>query len=238
MKGWSWTYVLIMAGAIVMAYLVSRIQRSLIAETESSFSKLSLKDRVAIALGAFCGGTIGAKLPFVLLDWSNLVSGSAWFDNGKTILFGLVGGYFGVEIVKWCRGITIKTGDSLAAPAAAAIAVGRWACFSAGCCYGTETKLPWGVNFGDQLYRHPTQIYEFFFHAACACLLLILRSHGWFRRQLVKLYFLAYLAYRFLTEFIRPEPIGFGGLTFYQWSALLIAPIFLALWVYDRKNRA
>ena len=31
-------------------------------------------------------------------DWEGLLSGRAWFDNGKTIVFGLVGGYFGVEL--------------------------------------------------------------------------------------------------------------------------------------------
>ena len=35
---------------------------------------------------------IGAKLPFALSDWEGFVSGRAWFENGKTIVFGLVGG--------------------------------------------------------------------------------------------------------------------------------------------------
>jgi len=43
---------------------------------------------VGIALGAFRGAMIGSKLPFVLADWGGLVSGQAWFDNGRTILSG------------------------------------------------------------------------------------------------------------------------------------------------------
>ena len=90
-----------------------------------------------------------SKLPFVLADREGLVSGRAWFDNGKTILFGLVGGYFGVELAKAILGVTIKTGDSFAVPVAAAVAVGRLACFVGGCCFGKPTGLPWGVDFGD-----------------------------------------------------------------------------------------
>jgi prolipoprotein diacylglyceryltransferase len=65
----------------------------------------------------------------------------------------------------------------------------------------------------------------------------LLRRGGYFPGQLVKLYILAYLAYRFLTEFIRPEPVLAAGLTGYQWSALGIAPIFIWLWWRDARAR-
>src|ERR1039457_3341001 len=100
---------------------------------------LNNRERLGIALGAFCGAMIGAKLPFVLSDWEGLASGRAWLDNGKTIVFGLVGGYFGVELAKALLGIRVKTGDSFAVPVAAAVAIGRLACFVAGCCHGTVT---------------------------------------------------------------------------------------------------
>src|SRR5205085_2778273 len=153
-----------MAAAVLTGLLVSRwTQRPL---------GLEPGQRLALALGAFCGAMIGARLPFVLADWDGLVSGRAWLDSGKTLVFGLAGGYFGVEIAKWSIHLRVKTGDSFAAPVAAAIGVGRFACFSAGCCYGTVTDLPWGVDFGDGLPRHPTQLYEAAFHLTCAGLLI------------------------------------------------------------------
>ena len=51
----------------------------------------------------------------------------------------------------------------------------------------------------------------------------------------MKLYILTYLAYRFLTEFIRPEPRLWRGLSGYQLIALAMAPLFLLLWRADRK---
>ena len=194
---------------------------------------LSVGQRLGIGLGAFCGAMIGAKLPFVLADWEGLGSGAAWFGNGKTIVFGLVGGYIGVELAKWSMEIRTKTGDSFAVPVAAAVAVGRLACFVGGCCYGIPTSLPWAVDFGDGVPRHPTQLYEFAFHATAAGVLFTLQQRQLLRYQLIKLYIIAYLAFRFATEFIRPEQVLWVGLTGYQLASLALIPPFILLWVQD-----
>lgn len=228
----TWHYPALMGLALLTGYLVSR-------KTQKPLG-LSRGQRLGLALGAFCGGMLAAKLPFVMMDWEGFLSGRAWFDSGKTIMFGLVGGYFGVEVAKWSLHVRTKTGDSFAAPVAAAIAVGRLACFAGGCCYGTPTDLPWGVTFqveGEAVRCHPTQLYEFLFHGCCACALLYLQARGAFRGQLVKLYLLAYLGYRFLTEFIRPEP-RLGPLSIYQWAALLVAPVFVYLWWRDATTKS
>jgi len=199
--------------------------------------QLTRGERLGIGLGAFCGAMIGAKLPFALSDWDALVAGTAWFSNGKTILTGMVGGYFGVVIAKWSLDIHVRTGDSFVVPVAAAIAVGRWSCFLAGCCYGRPTNLPWGVVFplvDDQL-RHPTQIYESIFHAACAAVLLVLQRHGRFPGNLSKLYIIGYCGYRFFTEFVRPEVRFSSGLTGYQFASIAIVALFAWLWWRDRN---
>jgi phosphatidylglycerol:prolipoprotein diacylglycerol transferase len=224
---WNWTYPALMLLSLLTGILLSR----------RTMPRLGLRpaERLAIGLGAFSGAMIGAKLPFVLADWEGLLSGRAWLDNGKTILFGLVGGYLGVELAKGIVGIRVKTGDGFAVPVAAAVAVGRLACFCAGCCHGTVTRVPWGVDFGDGQPRHPTQLYEFAFHLTAAGILAWLQHRGAFRGQLIKLYIIAYLIYRFFTEMIRPEPVVALGLTVYQWGALGMIPVFVFLWVRDQR---
>src|SRR5688500_16590831 len=101
-------YPIIIGLAIAVGALLSRLtQRDL---------GLAPSQRLGIAIGAFVGAMLGAKLPFVLADWDGLLSGAAWFTDGKTILTGLVGGYFGVVAAKWALGITVRTGDSFAVP--------------------------------------------------------------------------------------------------------------------------
>ncbi|MBL9161180.1 MAG: prolipoprotein diacylglyceryl transferase [Planctomycetaceae bacterium] len=223
-------YTLIMVAAVATGIWFSRRM--------PSPSALTSGERLGIGLGAFCGAMIGAKLPFVVADWDGLLSGAAWFSDGKTIICGLVGGYVGVEAAKWALGVTVKTGDSFAVPVAAAVGVGRLACFVGGCCYGTPTDLPWGIVFPavDSLPRHPTQLYEAAFHLTMAAVLWQLQRRGMFRGQLIKLYILSYLTYRFATEFIRPEAQLWYGLTGYQWACLALAPVFAALWVRDARQ--
>ncbi len=223
-------YAALMCAAIGLGFLISRRFQQPLSLTRS--------ERFGILIGAFCGSMIGAKLPFVLSDWEGLRSGAAWFSDGKTIMFGLVGGYIGVELAKAILQIHVKTGDTFAVPVPLAVAVGRLGCFRAGCCYGTPTNCPWGVDFGDHIARHPTQIYEALFHLAMAGILLVLLRKGLFRGQLFKLYLLAYCAFRFCTEFIRPEPRLWLDLTGYQWAALALMPVFALLWWGDSRQFA
>ena len=222
-------YTLIMMLAVGTGVFLSR-------QTQQQLA-LTAVQKLGVGLGAFCGAMLGAKLPFVFADWEGLLSGAAWFADGKTILCGLVGGYFGVELAKWMLEIREKTGDSFAVPVAASVGVGRIACFVGGCCYGTPTSAPWAVVFPlvDSQPRHPTQLYEAMFHLAAAAVLATLQSRSVFRGQLIKLYILAYLSYRFITEFIRPEVQLWGGLTGYQWACLALAPVFVGIWIRDRR---
>ena len=191
--------------------------------------------RTALALAGFIGGALGAKLPFVF-GFSDEGWLSLWFRDGKTITTGLLGAYVGVELAKVALEVRVKTGDTFALPLALALAVGRWGCFCNGCCYGEPTSLPWAVDFGDGYPRHPTQLYESLFHLAMAGVLIGLMRYNLFPTHRLKLYLIAYGVYRFLTEFIRPEPIGAVGLTFYQWVSLVLIGAMVVQWAYDARG--
>lgn len=119
----------------------------------------------AAAVGALLGSRILGVLeqaPAVDIHWSEFFLPG----NGKTIVGGLLGGWLGVEIAKRLQGIRTRTGDLFAVPLCIGIAVGRIGCLLAGLAddtYGKPTSLPWGVDFGDGIARHPTQAYELFF---------------------------------------------------------------------------
>ncbi|MBQ16164.1 MAG: diacylglyceryl transferase [Planctomycetaceae bacterium] len=227
------TYAAIMLAAVAVAAWLSRDSQARLG--------LSFHQRVMVGLGAFSGGFLAAKLPFVLVyvvdgDWAALLSGRALLADGKTIMLGLVGGYVGVELAKWWSGVRVSTGDSFAVSVPVAVAIGRLACFTNGCCHGIATSAPWGIDFGDGVSRHPTQLYETAFHLACGVALAVMRRDGLLRGQLIKLYLLLYFVFRFATEFLRPEVRLWGGWTGYQWAALLLVPIFTALWWHDART--
>lgn len=220
-------YPLIMFGALAAGIVLSRPRQARLG--------LTVIQRISISLGAFCGGMLGSKIPFVLADSRGALCAQAWISDGKTIMFGLVGGYLGVEIAKAAVQVRTKTGDSFAVPLAVAIGIGRLGCFVAGCCHGVPTSLPWGIDFGDSVRRHPTQLYEMVFHFSAAAVLLVLERYHRFPTQRLKLYLLAYCVYRILSEFLRPEIPLAGGLTGYQWTALMLIPVIGWLWWRDQR---
>ncbi len=215
-----WVYSAIMLLAMGTGFALHRWTRE--------ENDLTWWQRAAIGLGALCGGLLGAKLPFLFGDLPGLVDGSAWLSDGKTIVSGLIGGYLGVQVAEWALHLEVNMCDSFAAPVAAAVAIGRWGCYRAGCCYGVATSLPWGVDFGDGVARHPTQLYESSFHFLAAVVLLLMLRRNMLRGHHIRLYFLAYFLYRFATEFLRPEARLWLGLTGYQYATLFLVFVLVA----------
>jgi prolipoprotein diacylglyceryltransferase len=228
-------YAAFMLAALAVFLLARRVLPS------GELARLSRLERLALALAAFVGGTFGARLPFLLHITPDGITFTAWLADGKTITTGLMGAYLAVEFTKWLLGIHAKTGDSFALPLALALAVGRWGCFFNGCCYGSPTSLPWGVEFevqGELVRCHPTQIYESLFHLIMAGILLHVIHQGTFRYQRLKLYLIAYGVFRFATEFIRPEPRDWLGLTGYQWAAVVLVVGLSIQWILDEQLKS
>lgn len=145
-----------------------------------------------------------------------------WMKS-KSILGGLLGGIIGVEIGKQCMGIKTYTGDLFVYPILLAMIIGRLGCFSQGVFDGTHgnpTSLPWAMNMGDGILRHPTQLYEVIF---LILLWLVLKRLD---PRLVngarfKIFATAYFLYRFLIEFIKPVYVTYLGLTAIQVACLV-----------------
>ena len=197
--------------------------------------------KLGIAIGGLIGATFAAKLPFVIGDDPNAGVIAAWLSDGKTILWGLSGGYIGVEVAKWAFHVKESTGDTFVVPVAVTVAIGRIGCFLYGCCYGVATNQTWGIRFplapdAGSLLRHPTQLYELLFHLgfaaiASAAIARTTDHHNLkrLRGNWMPIYLIAYSVYRFTSEFWRPEAVISIGLTFYQWSSIAIALSFATL---------
>lgn len=179
-----------------------------------------------VIAAAAAGAALGSKVLYWFEDPSATLNN--WTDPhylvaGRTIVGGLLGGLIAVEWIKKRLGVTRSTGDLFAIPLALGTAVGRIGCFLTGLSdntYGVPTSLPWGINFGDGVRRHPTQIYEVIF-------LLLLSFFLWkFMRiphhngDVFKVFMVSYMGWRLLADFLKPE-IRIGVFSGTQWACVL-----------------
>lgn len=177
-----------------------------------------------IIVSALFFGSIGAKLLSVCLTAGQYSSFGLmqFLYSGRSIIGGLIGGWFGVHIVKQALGIQTRHGNAIAPAAALGIAIGRLGCLLGSCCYGKPTQLPVGVDFGDGIPRHPTQLYESLFSLVLFVYFYAKNSKNPAPGILFRQFLAAYFVFRFVIEFIRVEPVLCFGLTVFQVLSLLV----------------
>jgi phosphatidylglycerol---prolipoprotein diacylglyceryl transferase len=199
----------------LVAYILG-LRLFLRAQARSPNTVAAHPDGLAVVVGAVLGAAIGSKLlawgqfpAFAFADFPDAVA----LLSGKTVVGGFLGGLVGVELAKWRAGIRESTGDLFVTPLLVATGFGRLGCLLASLedyTYGNPTGLPWGLDFGDGVPRHPVALYEIGFLGLIAVGLRYLgprlrRSGDRFR------FFLAsYLAFRFFAEFLKPPHGGFA----------------------------
>lgn len=198
---------------------------------------LTVSDRGSVVVGGMVGALLGAKILVLLQHFDLLWQDSSAFLllalQGKTVVGALLGGLIGVELTKRWIGVKESTGDVFVYPLILGMAIGRVGCFLTGLSdrtYGSATTLPWGIDFGDGVMRHPTQLYEIVF------LLALLLGLQWRTRlglqsgDRFKLFMVSYLGFRFFTDFIKPDFRPLLGI-----SAIQVACIFgLIYYVRER----
>jgi phosphatidylglycerol---prolipoprotein diacylglyceryl transferase len=185
------------------------------------------RTRRLVTLAAVGGGLLGSRLLAALETPAELTA--HWTEPsfllaGKTIVGGLIGGLIAVEWTKRRLGVTVATGDQLVLPLMFGIAVGRIGCFLTGLSdetFGTATAMPWGIDFGDGIARHPTQLYEILFLGSLAALTLALPRRLTTIGDEFRLFMAAYMSFRVVVDFLKPAA-RVGGLSIIQWASLAI----------------
>jgi phosphatidylglycerol---prolipoprotein diacylglyceryl transferase len=218
---------------VLLGLMVGLIVYYILAKKEKKQSENSFYILVA---GLF-GGIIGAKLPIWIINFPIIIQSFPDITpilSGRTITGGLIGGTLAVSYIKKKLNIKEKKGNLFAPAIALGVAIGRIGCFLRGCCYGIQTNLPWGVDFGEGILRHPTQIYESIFMFGLFLFLL-------YKRKTAKpghLFFLlmnAYFIFRFFEEFIRDNPHYFG-LTLFQYISIGALLFINAKYLKEKRN--
>lgn len=179
-----------------------------------------------LAIGGAILGAYGLQLPADLLGWNapidpSLAPADGLPLGGRTLLGGILGAWFTVEVGKRAFQIRIATGDDFATPLAIALGFGRLGCMAAGCCAGRECA-PGVFTCIDAhgVPRVPVQLVEAGFHfTAAIALTLATRRRALAGRRLAA-YLACYAVVRFALEFERLNPVVALGASYHQFLCM------------------
>lgn len=149
--------------------------------------------------------------------------------TSKNMIGGFIFGLLGIVFAKWVLKIRYPIFDAFALAVPFSMAIQRVGCLMVGCCFGTETNMPFGIQYGieapafqhqflaDRLSTadhlslpvHPVPIYIILYCLITVVLLWKFR-HYWKRPGNLALMSLALLMFgRFIVEFFR-DPLSNG----------------------------
>ena len=192
-------------------------------------------------LAVYCAmaGILGAKLFMFLFDLGDYIRNPGQIFTLETLQAAGVfhGGFLAALAVaalyirKQHLPLLLGTMDIFAPGIAIGQAIGRLGCFAAGCCWGKECSLPWGVRFRSDFAApvpldktlHPAQLYESAADLLIFGILYRRATQPHTEGQVIGLYMVLYSTARFIIEFYREheQPLA-GPFSLTQWIALLV----------------
>jgi phosphatidylglycerol:prolipoprotein diacylglycerol transferase len=212
-----------------------------------------------LAVSVLLGGILGSKLLMIVVDLVNGMPFSQVFSFATLRAGGAVhGGVIGGLLMFFWRIRALRLPlpqamDALAPAVALGQAIGRWGCVFAGCCYGSETHVPWAITFTNheaELFSgtplgvalHPVQIYNSLANFAVLGLLLLLGRKRRFAGHVGAAYFLLEGAGRLLTEAWRGDLdrgvwLGLSWLSTGRLTGLAFMLVGVGLWAWFQRYR-
>jgi len=211
-------------------------------------ANLSYDTILTAALVGIPSGVIISRLLHVIdrLDFYIQTPGLLMGFEGLTIYGAVLGAALGIWIYSRFSHFRFGYFADLVVPGLIlAQAVGRVGCTLNGCCYGTETSLPWGVVYThsesyayfeslalpEGMGLHPTQVYEIIFCLVVFALLLKLRGHFKPEGSLFLIYLGLYSLWRLGIDFLREGTPFLFGLHQAQVIAIIVLAIAIPLLV-------
>ena len=176
-----------------------------------------------ISIMSIISGYVGGRIFHVLFSVP-----SYYIEHPQEIFYFWSGGYaiYGATITpilfiyiysKYKKFDFMKVTDALAPALSMGTAIGRIGCFMQGCCYGKETKMPWGIIFPEgtnggitpsNILLHPTQIYLSLHGLLMFFILRHIFNNKKYDGQITYWYFVLYALGRFIIELFRADERG------------------------------
>jgi phosphatidylglycerol:prolipoprotein diacylglycerol transferase len=169
-------------------------------------------------------GVVGGRLYHVATEYHRYTRNPfpkvlETYDGGLGIYGAIAGGFLGLLLFSWYRGINALTFADAAAPGLAlGQAIGRWGNYFNQELFGQPSDLPWAIRitplrrpaeFADATSFHPTFLYESLWDVL-VCLALLWIARRFSERLKAGDVFILYVSFysvgRFLVETLRVDP--------------------------------
>ncbi len=232
------TNLLIATGHGGMFFSITYVAAFLVAAAMAIYAGLKkgypLTTWLLIILSGVVFFVIGNKmLTYTPDQWVQIFTGQNFpMAEKKTVLGGIIGIFAGIFIAKACLRFNRPVLDTLAIALPVAMAISRVGCLMAGCCFGTPTTLPWGIQYdaASWVYQvqlaqglvhlhdiaslavHPAQLYQVLGCLVIAFMVWKSKKQWKSEGNLFLFSVLCYAVLRFVVEFVRaPETNAFTG---------------------------
>lgn len=216
---------------------------------------------LAVAYISIAGGVVGARLAYVLFhleefagDWTASFNpfaegqyGIAGLNLYGGVILAVLASYLYCRLAKLD---VLDTFDYFSPTIGIGLAITRIGCFLNGCCFGTPTGMPWGVNFpegsipwyvyGNQ-HLHPSQLYSSLYGIGLFLLLAWILKKRKFVGQAIGIMFMVESVFRFAIEQVRyyenAMHIDFLGAqpTYNHIMSVALFLLGLGIYMYGRK---
>ena len=200
-----------------------------------------------LILGIIIGGRLGYVIFYNFNYYiNNLTDILKVWQGGMSFHGGLLGIIFAsILFAKKNNHNPFKYLDVVAIVSPIGIFFGRMANFINSELYGIETNLPWGVKFLkiDNLYRHPSQIYEAIFEGIILFFILLYFRNKSFMKlpgMISGLFLIFYSIFRFVIEFLRvpDEQLGYLFLNLTMGQIMCFLFFLIGTFLIIKKNEA
>ena len=208
--------------------------------------KIKFDDYITfLILGIIIGGRLGYIFFYNFSYYStNLIDIFKIWQGGMSFHGGLIGIIISsIWFAKKNNQNPFNYLDIVSLVAPIGIFFGRIANFINSELYGIETNLPWGVKFiqVDDLYRHPSQLYEALFEGIILFIILLyFRNKGLLKTPgiISSLFLIFYSIFRFVIEFFRAPDNQLGYLILNLTMGQIASLIFLLIGILIISNYA
>jgi phosphatidylglycerol:prolipoprotein diacylglycerol transferase len=238
-----WYGVLIVSGAVLAAYIASKLSSRNGHDPEISWNLL---------LVVLFTGVIGARIYHIISSWDYYRANPGEMFGLQMSGFGIYGAVLGGlaglwAFAKYYKLRFLEWADYVAPGLLLAQAIGRWGNFFNKELFGPPTDLPWGIyippenrvapglpaEFANYEYFHPTFFYESSLNFI-GFLVLFYLARNWRRNRLYGdiffVYGLIYPVIRFFIEgYFRPDAWKIAGVPTAQWVSIILFVFFGSL---------